>query len=143
MGALYLFRVRAALRLIARTDYCTPLTPYSRGCSVLLISKAPELHKRREIAMLEQTLITSNRYEDIKPGAWVKAPNFLFDAEADNPEDTRSMRVLRTFEHNGRLAFDAMVAAREGDAPATLAERTVWRYASQVTRIVRPARRAA
>lgn len=93
--------------------------------------------------MLEQTLATGNIYDEIKPGAWVKAPSFLFDAATDDPEDTRSMRILRIFEHNGRIAFDAMVAAREGDAPATLAERTVWRYASQVTRIVRPARRAA
>jgi hypothetical protein len=72
---------------------------------------------------------------EIRVGAWVRAEDFLGDAG-------RAMRIREVYEHNGRLAFDALVAAREGDAPATLAERTVWRYAHQVTEIVRPARRA-
>lgn len=70
--------------------------------------------------------------EDVKVGAWVKAPSFL---ETDmDPAQTRSLRVLRLVEHKGRPA------SRDGDAPVPMSERMVWRYVDQVTSIVRPAR---
>lgn len=74
---------------------------------------------------------------DIRPGAWVKAPSFLEDIDAT---DTRSIRVLEIVENNGRPAFIGLVAARDGDPRTPIEDRKTWRYFSQVTTIVRPAR---
>ena len=71
---------------------------------------------------------------DITPGAIVIAGNYM------DPNNDRTMKVLRTFEHNGRPAFDARVSLRAGEEGTPMADRLVWRYVSQVTRIVRKAR---
>jgi hypothetical protein len=73
-------------------------------------------------------------FGDITPGRYVVAPSFLEDEDAT---DTRGMKVLKTFEHNGRPAFEARLNVRSGDPVIPMSERHVWRYCSQVTRIVR------